>query len=492
MANIDGPPPVFDPVKKEARFLSRNGDMTVVTFDSRNVAKTSVIKKWMDITNYGPVNGFSRADNNYIVSFYDPTKDSAQDGIVSATLVNAPVAIPVAGIYNVVQKRMPQRPEGRNGNVYMRTDGTIAYVPNVGFGYYDGPATVFVNGKTVNITIVVGGIDNGFANFFLSIPVGQQPKADGSSPSEIIKCTGVPTPGIAAISRRDAVAMITAFNKAFPTERQTDYRTATPGVFAVTPLGVGGLHVTGTGVPAGEMLYFATQIGIDPESGRPNPEFNARCTPLIAFNDNILVLAVDNMIMWVITTDMKYQRYLNNNYEFTQARGNVTSLCLAANAIYYTTENGLFRFGIYTRLSEDVQITNSPLRVIGVVPAKDVSNGNQIVTQIYVAHCTSPAILDYNFVDLTKYVINSFSVYQESYPSDGYPTDGQCYQSLSWPFCYTGGNVTPCSTAENDFAKKCCLTDAGAACPPTWTALPSDDYCTDFFGGRRNKCMRDR
>lgn len=487
MATIDGPPPVFDPVKKEALFLGRNGDMTVVTFDSKNAANISVVKKWIDITNYGPVNGFSKIDNNYIVSFYDPTKDSAQDGIVRATLVNAPVAIPVAGIYTVVQKKMPQRPEGRNGDVYMRTDGTIAYVPNMGLGYYNGAATVFVNGKTVNITIVVGGSDSGFANFFLSIPVGQQPKADGSSPSEIIKCAKMPTPGIAAISQRDAVAMITASNKAFPTERPTDYKTATPGVFALTPSGVGGLHVTGTGTPAGEMLYFATQIGLDPDTGQPNPRYNSRYTPLIAFNNNILVLAVDNMIMWVITTDIKYQQYLNNNYEFTQARGGfVTSLCLAANAIYYTTNDGLFRFGIYTRLSEKL-LNSWQLRVIGVVPAKDVSNGNQIVTQIY--YCQQQG---YDDVDLNKYVINSFSVYQTTYPSDGYPTDGQCYQSLSWPFCYTGGNVTPCSTATGDFAKKCCLTDAGAACPPTWTALPSDDYCTDFFGGRRNKCMRDR
>lgn len=490
MATIDGPPPVFDPVKKEARFLSRNGDMTVVTFDSKNAAKTSVVKKWFDIKNYGTVTGFAKIDNNYIVSFYDPTKDSAQDGIASATLVNAPVPIPVAGIYNVFQKT---NPEGRNGNVYMRTDGTIAYVPNVGFGYRSGPAAVFVNGKIVNITIEVLTVPNHlaeqFSNFFLSIPVGQQPKADGSSPSEIIRCAGVPTPGIAAISQRDAVAMITASNKAFPTERPTDYRTATPGVFALTPSGVGGLHVTGTGTPAGGLLYFATQIGLDPDTGQPNPRYNSRYTPLIAFNNNILVLAVDNMIMWVITTDIKYQQYLNNNYELTQARGgNVTSLCLAANAIYYTTDDGLFRFGIYTRLSEKL-LFSAFLRVIGVVPAKDVSNGNQIVTQIYYCDIQHQR---YEDVDLTKYVINSFSVYQTTFPSDGYPTDGQCYQSLSWPFCYTGGNVTPCSTATGDFAKKCCLTDSGAACPPTWTALPSDDYCTDFFGGRRNKCMRDR
>lgn len=67
--NIDGPPPVFDPVKKEARFLSRNGDMTIVKFDSNNAAKTSVVKKWMDTAPYGPVTGFSQALNYYVVSF---------------------------------------------------------------------------------------------------------------------------------------------------------------------------------------------------------------------------------------------------------------------------------------------------------------------------------------------------------------------------------------------------------------------------------------
>jgi hypothetical protein len=489
MAAIDGPPPVFDPIKREARYLNKNGDMTVVTFDSRNVAKVSLVRSWMNTANYGPVNGFSRADNNYFVSFYDPTKDTAADGIVSATLVNAPVAISTAGIYNVVQKSS----RGRNGNVYMRTDGNIAYVPNVGSGYTNGAAAVFVNGKTVNITIIVGGSDSGYVNFFLSIPVGQQPKPDGSSPSEIIKCARVPTPGIAAISQRDAVAMTTAFNKAFPDGTQTDYRKAVPGVFAVTPYGVGGLHVTGTGVPAGDMLYFATQINVDPETGQANPRYNSRYTPLITYNGNILVLAVDNMIMWVSTTNVKYA-FINNNYESTQTRGFVTSVCIAANAIYYTTENGvddgLFRFGIYTRLTEQVKFGYS-LRVIGVVPAKDVTKGtNEIVTQIYIARLTTPSRQYY--VDLTNYVISDFTVLTQSYPSDGYPTDGQCYQSLSWPLCYTGGNVAPCSTAAGDDAKKCCLTDSGAACPPAWTALPSDDYCTDFFGGRRNKCMRDR
>jgi len=490
MASINGPPPVFDPVKKEARYLNKNGDMTVVTFDSRNVAKVSLVKSWMNTANYGPVNGFSRADNNYFVSFYDPTKNTAVDGIVSATLDNSPVAISAAGIYNIVQR---SRPQGRNGNVYMRTDGTIAYIPNSGLGYVNGEATVVVNGKTVNITIVVGGgFDHQFENFFLSIPVGQQPKPDGSSPSEIIRCSRVPTPGIAAISQRDAVAMITAGNKAFPDETETDYRTAVPGVFAITPLGPLGLHVTGTGVPAGEMIYFATNIGLDPETGEPNSRFNARYTPLIAFNGNILVLAVDNKIMWVSTTNVKYAQIIPNNYESTQTRGYVTSLCIAANAIYYTTHNGeddgLFRLRIYTRQEEKVQ-TGGALRVIGVV-TNEVSRSNNIATQIYVARCT----FDYNvdYVDLTKYNIENFTVLQRSYPSDGYPLDGQCFKSLSWPLCYPGGNVAPCSTAAGDDAKKCCLTDSGAACPPAWTALPSDDYCTDFFGGRRNKCMRDR
>jgi hypothetical protein len=441
----------------------------------------------MNTANYGPVNGFSRADNNYFVSFYDP--NTAVDGIVSATLVNSPVAISTAGIYNIVQRSS----QGRNGNVYMRTDGNIAYVPNVGSGYTNGAATVFVNGKTVNITIIVGGSDSGYENFFLSIPVGQQPKPDGSSPSEIIRCARVPTPGIAAISQRDAVAMTTAFNKAFPDETQTDYRTAVPGVFAVTPYGAGGLHVTGTGVPAGDMLYFATQIGLDPDTGEPNSRFNSRYTPLIAFNGNILVLAVDNKIMWVSTTNVKYAQFINNNYESRQTRGYVTSVCIAANAIYYTTQhgedNGLFRFGIYTpRLEAEKVQTGMSLRVIGVV-TNEVSRSNEIATQIYVARC---AFDSFDLVDLTRYKIEDFTVLQRSYPSDGYPLDGQCYKSLSWPLCYTGGNVAPCSTAAGDDAKKCCLTDSGAACPPAWTALPSDDYCTDFFGGRRNKCMRDR
>ena len=452
--NIDGPPPVFDPVKKEARFLSRNGDMTVVKFDSNNAAKTSVVKKWMDTARYGPVTGFSQALNYYVVSFLD-TK-MKQGGISDAILAQNPVAIPKAGIYPVVQDHRdnPKLPISAGGSVYMKTDGNIV-VSNRG-SYYTSwlPTFVVIDGKEVKIGITTTNDQN----FVLSIPVGQQPKSDGSSPSEIIKCTGaVSTPGIVAVSQLDAAALLKTMGG--------DPKTATASVLSVSPGGVGGLHVAGTGVPFGDMLYFATQID------------NAKYAPLVAFNGTIVFLAVDDKIMW---TPASNGRYIVNSYESITLPSFVTfvtSLYVTPEAFYYSYGNVVMRYTILTKQKEKIHQGFMDSRVIGVVPPK----GSSIVTQVFIAECTVPGL------DQTKYTIERFKVVK----FESYPSDGQCFKSVSWPMCYTGGDVTSCVTAQNYTDKKCCLAEAGAACPPMWNARPSD-YCTDFFGGKRNKCMRDR
>ena len=466
--NIDGPPPVFDPVKKEARFLSRNGDMTVVKFDSNNAAKTSVVKKWMDTARYGPVTGFSQALNYYVVSFLD-TK-MKQGGISDAILAQNPVAIPKAGIYSVVQYRDNTNVAGQPNNtelpissdasVYMKTDGNIAYVYNRG-SYYQSwkPAVVVIDAqRRLPTQVSIRIVTTNDQNFCLSIPVGQQPKSDGSSPSEIIKCTGaVSTPGIVAVSQLDAAALLKTMGG--------DPKTATASVLSVSPGGVGGLHVAGTGVPFGDMLYFATQID------------NAKYAPLVAFNGTIVFLAVDDKIMW---TPASNGRYIVNSYESITLPSFVTfvtSLYVTPEAFYYSYGNVVMRYTILTKQKEKIHQGFMDSRVIGVVPPK----GSSIVTQVFIAECTVPGL------DQTKYTIERFKVVK----FESYPSDGQCFKSVSWPMCYTGGDVTSCVTAQNYTDKKCCLAEAGAACPPMWNARPSD-YCTDFFGGKRNKCMRDR
>lgn len=453
--NIDGPPPVFDPVKKEARFLSRNGDMTIVKFDSNNAAKTSVVKKWMDTAPYGPVTGFSQALNYYVVSFLD-TK-MLPDGIESAYLLQDPVAIPKAGIYPVVQDHRdnPKLPISAGGSVYMKTDGNIV-VSNRG-SYYTSwlPTFVVIDGKEVKIGITTTNDQN----FVLSIPVGQQPKSDGSSLSERIKCTGaVSTPGIVAVSQLDAAALLKTMGG--------DPKTATASVLSVSPGGTGGLHVVGTGVPLGDMMYFATQID------GSNPGYN----PLVAFNGTNVFLAVDDKIMW---TPASNGRFIVNSYESITLPSFVTSLYVTPEAFYYSYGNVVMRYTILTQQIEKIHQSFIDSRVIGVVP----SQGSSIVTQVFIAECSVPGL------DQTKYTIERFTVVK----FESYPSDGQCFKSVSWPWCYTGGDVTSCvtATAQNYTDKKCCLADAGAACPPMWTAGPSD-YCTDFCGGKRNKCMRNR
>ena len=457
MTTIDGPPPVFDAVKKEARFLSRNGDMTIVQFDSNNAAKTSVVKKWIDTAIYGTVTGFSRALNYYVVSFLD-TKIQT-NSIDTATLVKKPVAIPNAGIYKVVQQQLdnPSLPFTDNGSVYMTTDGNIAYVSNHGSNYnFMYPAFVHVNDISVEIKITISSDEN----FFLSIPVGQQPKSDGSSPSERIKCQGaVSIPGLVAVSQLDAAAILKTMGG--------DPKRATANVLSVSPGGTGGLHVIGTGVPLEDMMYFATQLEYK----------DVRSPPLVAFNGIYVFLAVDNKIMW---TPASNARYIVDSYESMTLPNVVTSLYVTPEAFYYSYGNTVMRYAIFTKQIEQIyqgfQGYNS--RVIGVVPPQ----GSSIITLVFIAECSVVPGLDQ-----TKYTIKNFKVVK----FESYPSDGQCYKSVSWPLCYTGGDVTSCVTAQNSIDKKCCLADAGAACPPMWTAGPSD-YCTDFLGGKRNKCMRNR
>ena len=375
-ANIDGPPPIFDAVKKEARYLSRNGDMTVITFDSNNVANISLQPKWMDTAKYGAVTGFSTADNNYVVSFYN--NSAKKDVIYNATLKNAAVEIPVAGLYSVSQVN------GRglivkNGSVYMYKDGTIAYVSNSGSGYSSGDATVSVNDTRIEIEIIVGERDESHPeNFVLSTEKGQQPKSDGSSPSDTIKCTTI-TPGIAAISHRAAAAFLEAF-KVDPDQAN---KMATPGVFAVTPRGVGGLHVTGTGVPGREWMFFATLIGIDPadpDGNRYDPRYNAKYGSLVAFDGIHIVLAVDNKIMWIPTSEVEtYARYVVNNYKSVMVNGFVTSLYLTPDAFYYTTGSSLHRCVFSTKQTTTYFTGGEDIKVLGVVQGE---RGRQVFVAV--------------------------------------------------------------------------------------------------------------